>query len=91
MAVLIKNIIWHMCNSIMQLQEESSACAKTQSNSEHSSVLGVVIVIYALKFLTISSSVSTDAGSLSGYSFMSASTLLTSASEALLFSPAQQQ
>ena len=47
-----------MCNSIMQLQEEISACAKTQTNSEHSSVLGVlcyhgfiiVIVIYALSF-----------------------------------------
>ena len=42
----------------MQLQEESSACPKTQTNSEHSSVLGVlcyygfiiVIVIFALSF-----------------------------------------
>ena len=47
-----------MCNSIMQLQEESSACPKTQTNSEHSSVLGVlcyyrfiiVIVIFPLSF-----------------------------------------
>ena len=47
-----------MCNSIMQLQEESSACPKTQTNSEPSSVLGVlcyygfiiVIVIFALSF-----------------------------------------
>ena len=48
----------YVCNSIMQLHEESSACTKTQTNSEHSSVLGVlcyygfiiVIIIFALSF-----------------------------------------